>query len=248
MSIKLTLKNNRINIAAIKIHKNAFSTQKTFINTTEISNKKLNQIKSLNIILSKRFSINLSKDYYQILNISPDASEKEIKNAYLALVKRYHPDVTGGKSTEHFKEISNSYKILSDKSSKSFYDSNSEKVSRYYYSSTAFESSSSKKPKNANIYTEFYDEPNNQSRSEFNSKYYSREHYRNGNYYQNPHSSYYQDQKGNGFSRRFGNNTQLAELVNDYMMFLPKIIMFILLYLFCYLMTCNTKNEYHLFI
>jgi DnaJ-domain-containing protein 1 len=36
------------------------------------------------------------KDYYQMLNISKNASESEIKRTYYDLAKRYHPDVSKG--------------------------------------------------------------------------------------------------------------------------------------------------------
>ncbi|MEW5820645.1 MAG: DnaJ C-terminal domain-containing protein [Cyanobacteriota bacterium] len=59
---------------------------------------------------------NKPKDYYKILDISPKASDKEIKHAYRSLARKYHPDVNQGniESEKRFKEISEAYSILSD--------------------------------------------------------------------------------------------------------------------------------------
>ena len=64
------------------------------------------------------------KDYYKILGVGRDASEKDIKSAYRKMARRYHPDVNpGDKSAEEkFKEISEAYEVLSDKDKRSRYD------------------------------------------------------------------------------------------------------------------------------
>ena len=56
------------------------------------------------------------KDYYQTLGISKGASDKEIKQAYRKLARKFHPDVNpGDKAAEaKFKEISQANDILSD--------------------------------------------------------------------------------------------------------------------------------------
>jgi DnaJ-class molecular chaperone len=41
--------------------------------------------------------------------VPPSANEKDIKEAFYKLAKEYHPDKTGGKTAERFKEISNAY-------------------------------------------------------------------------------------------------------------------------------------------
>jgi len=55
----------------------------------------------------------MNKDYYQILEISNDASKEEIKKAYRKLALKYHPDKNSDpNSEEKFKEISDAYDKL----------------------------------------------------------------------------------------------------------------------------------------
>ena len=64
------------------------------------------------------------KDYYSILGVNRGANEREIKQAYRRLARRYHPDVNpGDKSAEaKFKQINESYEVLSDKEKRQKYD------------------------------------------------------------------------------------------------------------------------------
>lgn len=64
------------------------------------------------------------KDYYAILGVGRDASEKEIKAAYRKLARKHHPDVNPGDSAaeEKFKEISEAYEVLSDNDKRTKYD------------------------------------------------------------------------------------------------------------------------------
>jgi len=64
------------------------------------------------------------KDYYSILGVNRNASEREIKQAYRRLARKYHPDVNpGDKSAEgKFKQINEAYEVLSDKEKRQKYD------------------------------------------------------------------------------------------------------------------------------
>tara|TARA_B100001093_G_C26477296_1_gene863256 strand:+ start:239 stop:763 length:525 start_codon:yes stop_codon:yes gene_type:complete len=55
----------------------------------------------------------MSSNYYNILGLSPDASEDDIKKAYKHLAKKYHPDKnTEPDAEQKFKEISEAYQYL----------------------------------------------------------------------------------------------------------------------------------------
>jgi molecular chaperone DnaJ len=58
----------------------------------------------------------MDKDLYEILGIKKEATEGEIRKAYLKLAKKYHPDVNpGDKAAEQkFKEINLAYEVLKD--------------------------------------------------------------------------------------------------------------------------------------
>ncbi|MBN1941024.1 MAG: molecular chaperone DnaJ [Candidatus Diapherotrites archaeon] len=63
------------------------------------------------------------KDYYETLGLKKEASPEEIKRAYKELAKKYHPDLNKEPGAEEkFKEILESYQILSDPQKKANYD------------------------------------------------------------------------------------------------------------------------------
>lgn len=70
------------------------------------------------------------KDYYKILGVDKKATEKEIRQAYRKLARKYHPDVNpGDKSAEEkFKEINEANEVLSDPEKRKKYD----ELSAYY--------------------------------------------------------------------------------------------------------------------
>lgn len=65
----------------------------------------------------------MPKDYYEILGVSKNASEEEIKRSYRKLAKKYHPDVcSDSDATARFKEISEAYQVLGDANKRRDYD------------------------------------------------------------------------------------------------------------------------------
>jgi len=63
------------------------------------------------------------RDYYEVLGISKEASENEIKLQYRKLALKFHPDRNKSpEAAEHFKEISEAYAVLSDKEKRKLYN------------------------------------------------------------------------------------------------------------------------------
>lgn len=65
----------------------------------------------------------MKKDYYEILGVQKTASTEDIKKAYRRGARKYHPDVNKAAGAEEkFKEINESYQVLSDSQKKAAYD------------------------------------------------------------------------------------------------------------------------------
>ncbi len=63
------------------------------------------------------------KDYYTIMGVKRDASEKEIKTAYRRLARKYHPDLNNEPDAEEkFKELGEAYEVLKDAKKRQMYD------------------------------------------------------------------------------------------------------------------------------
>ena len=64
-----------------------------------------------------------NKDYYKIMGVSQDASDKDIKLAYRKLARKYHPDISKEpQAEERFKEMGEAYEVLKDKTKRAQYD------------------------------------------------------------------------------------------------------------------------------
>jgi molecular chaperone DnaJ len=64
------------------------------------------------------------KDYYKVLGVPENASQKEITKAYRKLAREHHPDANAGDraAEERFKEVSAAYDVLGDDAKRKEYD------------------------------------------------------------------------------------------------------------------------------
>src|SRR6187402_2688654 len=64
------------------------------------------------------------RDYYEILSVTRQATEEEIKRSYRKLAVKFHPDKNPGDSTaeERFKELGEAYDVLMDADKRAAYD------------------------------------------------------------------------------------------------------------------------------
>ncbi|MDD3271571.1 MAG: DnaJ domain-containing protein, partial [Syntrophomonadaceae bacterium] len=64
------------------------------------------------------------RDFYEVLEVSKNATAEEIKKAYRQMARKYHPDVNRDdpNATDKFKEVNDAYEVLSDDNKRAAYD------------------------------------------------------------------------------------------------------------------------------
>lgn len=192
--------------------------KKFFFNlNTKAVNKKL-FFNKFSCRLFTEYNFDMKKDYYKILGIEKTSTDKEIKSAYLKLVKKYHPDTTQGKTTELFKEISLAYEILSDPNKKSIYDSQGSTFGSSFFSNQSNNNS------NPNKQNPYYNYNNNNQHANYRYDYsgskmndfYSN--LKNNKFYQEFHETYtFKDQDGKykTYTFKSGGNTNTYKKPED---------------------------------
>ncbi len=108
----------------------------------------------------------MTKDYYKILDITEFSTIDEIKCAYRALARKYHPDIAGNSPSiiAKFKEINEAYEVLSNKTRKADYD-----AARRFYSYA--QNGASKKTNTSNTCTDSnINQKNNFDKKNYNKK------------------------------------------------------------------------------
>src|SRR5262249_9855124 len=75
-------------------------------------------------VLSQSGQATMPRDYYEVLGVSRDASEADIKKAYRKLARQHHPDRNPGdkQAESRFKEVQEAYDVLGDKNKRTQYD------------------------------------------------------------------------------------------------------------------------------
>ena len=75
-----------------------------------------------------------SRDLYEILEISPNASQKTIERMYRYLAQRYHPDREGTGDADQFDRVVKAYSTLKDPENRAAYDSHRKSNVDYQWS------------------------------------------------------------------------------------------------------------------
>jgi DnaJ-class molecular chaperone len=67
---------------------------------------------------------NMEEDYYKILGVKRDASQKDIQRAYRELARKFHPDMNpeDKKAKEKFQRVQQAYDVLNDPEKREMYD------------------------------------------------------------------------------------------------------------------------------
>lgn len=114
----------------------------------------------------------MKKTYYDILEISENASDEIVRSAYKALAKKYHPDVYSGskeEATRRMAEINEAYSVLSDMTKRREYDFLLDREQYQAEEDQTDNSSESSTPQQTQYYTETSSDDNMEQRKTSNT-------------------------------------------------------------------------------
>uniref|UniRef100_T1JKS8 J domain-containing protein n=1 Tax=Strigamia maritima TaxID=126957 RepID=T1JKS8_STRMM len=136
---------NSFSCRRLKAH-NFFFARHSLLNTCSFRTPKL-----INNFSSK------SKNYYDILKITPNASQSDIKAAYFKLSKLYHPDVNKDdeNSAHRFREVTEAYEMLSNVQFRKKYDAEGFNLNKIHNFEEIFKTTTEKKENSAYNYDEW---------------------------------------------------------------------------------------------
>ncbi|KAM3621942.1 uncharacterized protein V6R79_018084 [Siganus canaliculatus] len=78
----------------------------------------------LGLSLGQHAEAEAKRNYYDVLNVEPTATDRQIKKSFRKLAIKYHPDKNKSADAEKtFREIAEAYKVLSNKEERKLYDS-----------------------------------------------------------------------------------------------------------------------------
>lgn len=123
-----------VRIREFNLHRRERTVSNLFRETQELERKFASE--------AKRFGISMNdlspKNYYETLGLKYTSDPKAIKEAYVGLVKRYHPDINkSSEATRKTTEINEAYAVLKDKKKKEEYDAKSSRGSSKISEDTA---------------------------------------------------------------------------------------------------------------
>lgn len=108
-----------------KLFKNQRAEELSTLSYSQLCDRQREMLLRLTVLVSLLLlPLTLAQDYYSILGVGKDASEKEIKSSYRQLSKKFHPDKNPGNEEAHHKfiEIGEAYEVLSDPEKRKLFD------------------------------------------------------------------------------------------------------------------------------
>lgn len=147
----------------------------------------------------------MNKNYYEILEVDPKASNEIIEKAYKTLVKKYHPDLQNPGQQKEFEEkmklINEAYSVLSDDFKRATYDSQlqSEIISRQDYQKI-IEENRNLKQELKNLGQNITNSSNNTNQQRYTQQYQEQINRAVNKAYQD---AYIQDMKNRGYKIKY---------------------------------------------